>query len=76
MRFYQHGKIFHFAMIGGILNFISFFVDSMRSVLNEKLYFALKDSTSSHQGNIIIMINNCLKPYSPLTFQAESYQQR
>ena len=28
-------KLFHFAMIGGILNFISFCVDSMRSVLNE-----------------------------------------
>ena len=36
----------HFAMIGGILNFISFYVDNMRSVLNEKLYFALKDGTS------------------------------
>ena len=36
----------HFAMIGGILNFISFCVDSMRSVPNEKLYFALKDGTS------------------------------
>ena len=39
-------KLFHFAMIGGIFNFISFCVDSMRSVLNEKLYFALKDGTS------------------------------
>ena len=46
MRFYQNEKIFHFAMIGGILNFISFCVDSMRSVLNEKLYFALQDCTS------------------------------
>ena len=40
MRFCQdEKKIFHFAMIGGILNFISFCVDNMRSVLNEKLYF-------------------------------------
>ena len=39
-------KIFHFAMIGGILIFISFCVDSRRSVLNEKLYFALKDGNS------------------------------
>ena len=46
MRFYQNEKIFHFAMIGGILNFISFCVDSMRSVLTEKSYFALKDGTS------------------------------
>ena len=38
-------KKIHFAMIGGILNFISFCVDSMRSVLNKKLYFALKDGT-------------------------------
>ena len=30
----------HFAMIGSILNFISFCVDSWRSVLHEKLYFA------------------------------------
>ena len=42
----QKTKTFHFAMIGGILNFISFCIDSMRSVLNEKLYFALKDGTS------------------------------
>ena len=37
---------FHFTIIGGILNFISFCVDNMRSVLNEKLYFASKDGTS------------------------------
>ena len=35
-------KIF-FSMIGGVLNFISFCVDSMRSVLD---VFALKDGTS------------------------------
>ena len=29
----------HFAMIGGILYFISFCVNSMRCVLNEKKYF-------------------------------------
>ena len=46
MRFYQNDKIFHFAIISGMLNFISFCVDRMRSVLNEKLYFALKDGTS------------------------------
>ena len=39
-------KIFCFSMIGGILNFISFCVHSMRSVLNEKLYFALTDGIS------------------------------
>ena len=55
MRFYQtEKKIFHFALIGGILNFISFSVDSMRSVLNVKLHFALKDGTSSHHGNISV----------------------
>ena len=34
MRFYQNEKKNHFAMIGDILNFISFCVDSMRSVLH------------------------------------------
>ena len=37
MRFCQNAKKNHFAMIGGILNSISFCVDSMRSVLNEAL---------------------------------------
>ena len=37
---------FHFAIIGDKLYFISFCVDTMMSVLNEKLYFALKDGTS------------------------------
>ena len=46
MRFYQNEEKNHFAMIGGILNFISVCLDSMRSVLNEKLCFALKDGTS------------------------------
>ena len=39
-------KKIHFAVIGGRLNSISFCVDSMKSVLNEKWYFALKDCTS------------------------------
>ena len=39
-------NIFHFAMIGGIFNLISVCVDSMRSILNEKLHFALKDGIS------------------------------
>ena len=46
VRFYQNEKKKknHFAMIVGILNRISFCVNSMR-YLNEKLYFALKDGT-------------------------------
>ena len=54
MRFYQNEKKKknHFAMIGGILNFISF--------------------CGGYNCGAIIMINNCLKPYSPLTFQVEN----
>ena len=37
---------FHFTMICGILDFISFCFDSMRSVLNEKMcLFFFKDGT-------------------------------
>ena len=37
----------HFAIIGVIHDVISFCVDRMWSVLNENLYFALKDDASS-----------------------------
>ena len=63
-------------MIGGILNFISFCVDSMGSVLNEKLYSVLKEGTSFQSSRkhlrSTVTPNNCLKPYSPLTFQTEN----
>ena len=42
-------KIFHFAMIGGILNFISFCVDSMRSVQNNNCILLF-----NYHGNISV----------------------
>ena len=45
MGFYQNEKsIFHFEMIGDIINFISFCVDSMMSVLESVVFEAFQIS--------------------------------
>ena len=48
MRFYQNKKKEkknHFAMISGILNFISFCVETMRSALESAVFETFKMST-------------------------------